>query len=130
MNGPARMPRHRRIVILPGAGISAESGLGTFRDVDGLWTTYDLDEVATPEGFARDPALVHAFYNARRRNLLEASPHFSPGSWPASRPGARSARSRPKSVAVPTVEARDAAGELLGATRRAALSGRQGASRW
>ena len=70
------MPRHRRIVILTGAGISAESGLGTFRDVDGLWTKYDLDEVATPEGFARNPALVHAFYNARRRNLLEASDPF------------------------------------------------------
>ncbi|MCE2482324.1 MAG: NAD-dependent deacylase [Alphaproteobacteria bacterium] len=69
------MPRHRRIVVLTGAGISAESGLGTFRDVDGLWTRYDLDDVATPEGFARNPALVHAFYNARRRNLLEARPN-------------------------------------------------------
>lgn len=64
-----------RIVILTGAGISAESGLGTFRDKDGLWTKYDLSEVATPEGFARNPALVHDFYNARRRNLLEAEPN-------------------------------------------------------
>lgn len=64
-----------RIVILTGAGISAESGLGTFRDVDGLWTTYDLEDVATPEGFARDPALVHAFYNARRANCLDAAPN-------------------------------------------------------
>ncbi|MFN4312353.1 MAG: Sir2 family NAD+-dependent deacetylase [Ferrovibrio sp.] len=65
----------RSIVILTGAGISAESGLGTFRDKDGLWTKYDLSEVATPEGFARNPVLVHDFYNARRRNLLEAQPN-------------------------------------------------------
>ena len=63
------------IFILTGAGISAESGLGTFRDKDGLWTKYDLSEVATPEGFARDPAKVHAFYNARRRNAAEAAPN-------------------------------------------------------
>lgn len=63
------------IVILTGAGISAESGLGTFRDKDGLWTKYDLNEVATPEGFARDPGKVHAFYNARRRNAREAIPN-------------------------------------------------------
>ncbi|WP_374303006.1 Sir2 family NAD+-dependent deacetylase [Ferrovibrio sp.] len=65
----------RSIVILTGAGISAESGLGTFRDKDGLWTRYDLSEVATPEGFARNPVLVHDFYNARRRNLLAAQPN-------------------------------------------------------
>ena len=64
-----------RIVILTGAGISAESGLGTFRDTDGLWTRYDLEQVATPEGFARDPALVHNFYNARRRNVTGAEPN-------------------------------------------------------
>ncbi|PIE13233.1 MAG: NAD-dependent protein deacylase [Rhodobacterales bacterium] len=63
----------KRIVILTGAGISAESGLGTFRDVGGLWTRYDLNEVATPEGFARNPALVHEFYNARRANCREAT---------------------------------------------------------
>jgi NAD-dependent deacetylase len=68
-------PRFRSIVILTGAGISAESGLGTFRDKDGLWTRYDLQEVATPEGFARNPVLVHDFYNARRRNLVEAVPN-------------------------------------------------------
>ncbi|NDW53272.1 NAD-dependent deacylase [Aliiroseovarius sp. PrR006] len=67
------------ILILTGAGISAESGLGTFRDVDGLWTKYDLEDVATPEGFARDPALVHAFYNARRANCLEAAPNAAHG---------------------------------------------------
>ncbi|WP_172292203.1 NAD-dependent deacylase [Pseudoruegeria sp. HB172150] len=63
------------IVILTGAGISAESGLGTFRDVDGLWTKYDLNDVATPEGFARNPALVHDFYNARRDNCRAAAPN-------------------------------------------------------
>lgn len=64
-----------RIVILSGAGLSAESGLGTFRDVDGLWQKYDLEDVATPEGFARNPALVHHFYNARRANSAAASPN-------------------------------------------------------
>lgn len=64
-----------KFVILTGAGISAESGLGTFRDKDGLWTKYDLNEVATPEGFAANPALVHEFYNARRKNCVEADPN-------------------------------------------------------
>ncbi|MFN3955097.1 MAG: NAD-dependent deacylase [Pararhodobacter sp.] len=64
-----------RIVILTGAGISAESGLGTFRDKDGLWTRYDLEEVATPQGFRHNPALVHAFYNARRANCAAAHPN-------------------------------------------------------
>ena len=64
-----------RIVILTGAGISAESGLGTFRDKDGLWTRYDLNEVATPEGFARNPQRVTAFYNARRANCAAAQPN-------------------------------------------------------
>lgn len=64
-----------RVVILTGAGISAESGLGTFRDKDGLWTRFDLNAVATPEGFARNPRLVHEFYNARRANALDARPN-------------------------------------------------------
>ena len=64
-----------RIVILTGAGISAESGLGTFRDADGLWSSHDLAEVATPEGFARDPAKVHNFYNTRRKNMRAAEPN-------------------------------------------------------
>ncbi|MEJ8563225.1 NAD-dependent deacylase [Yoonia sp. GPGPB17] len=64
-----------KIAILTGAGVSAESGLGTFRDKNGLWTRYDLNEVATPEGFALNPALVHDFYNARRANCAEASPN-------------------------------------------------------
>ena len=61
-----------KIAILTGAGVSAESGLGTFRDKDGLWTKYDLEEVATPQGFQRNPQLVHDFYNARRKNAFEA----------------------------------------------------------
>ncbi|MCC5992046.1 MAG: NAD-dependent deacylase [Rhodobacteraceae bacterium] len=65
----------QRIVILTGAGLSAESGLGTFRDKGGLWTKYDLEDVATPQGFAANPVLVHEFYNARRENCLQASPN-------------------------------------------------------
>jgi NAD-dependent deacetylase len=68
------------VFVLTGAGVSAESGLGTFRDEGGVWTQYDLSEVATPEGFARDPAKVRAFYNARRANLAAAAPnpaHFA-----------------------------------------------------
>lgn len=64
-----------KIVVLTGAGVSAESGLGTFRDKDGVWTKYDLNEVATPEGFARDPVKVHDFYNARRKNAAGAEPN-------------------------------------------------------
>ncbi|MGE0734365.1 MAG: Sir2 family NAD+-dependent deacetylase [Alphaproteobacteria bacterium] len=57
------------IVILTGAGISKESGIDTFRDKDGLWSRYNLEDVATPEGFARNPKMVHEFYNERRRGL-------------------------------------------------------------
>jgi NAD-dependent deacetylase len=66
------MPQHdeHSIVILTGAGISKESGLDTFRDADGIWAKVRLEDVATPEAFARDPATVHAFYNARRCGLL------------------------------------------------------------
>ncbi len=63
-----------RIVILTGAGISAESGLGTFRDEGGLWAQHRIEDVATPEGFARDPVRVHDFYNARRAQAAQASP--------------------------------------------------------
>lgn len=63
------------IVILTGAGISAESGLGTFRSEDGLWAQHRIEDVATPEGFMRDPVLVHNFYNARRENCLSATPN-------------------------------------------------------
>ena len=65
----------RKVVVLTGAGISAESGLGTFRDAGGLWSEYALEDVATPEGFARDPGLVHRFYNARRANAAGARPN-------------------------------------------------------
>ena len=60
-----------KIVILTGAGISAESGLGTFRDEGGLWAQHRIEDVATPEGFARNPQLVHDFYNARRVQAAE-----------------------------------------------------------
>ena len=61
-----------RVVVLTGAGISAESGLATFRDSDGLWEKHDPMDIATPEAFARDPELVYAFYNARRKQLLQS----------------------------------------------------------
>lgn len=64
-----------RVFVLTGAGISAESGVSTFRDADGVWSRYDFREVATPEGFARDPAKVHGFYNLRRANLTKAAPN-------------------------------------------------------
>jgi NAD-dependent deacetylase len=60
----------KSIIILTGAGISAESGIRTFRASDGLWEDHRVEDVASPQGFQRDPALVHAFYNARRRQLL------------------------------------------------------------
>ncbi len=66
---------HRNIVILTGAGISAESGLRTFRAEDGLWEDHRVEDVATPEAFARDPALVHRFYDARRARLAEVEPN-------------------------------------------------------
>lgn len=65
----------RNIVILTGAGISAESGLRTFRAEDGLWEDHPVEEVATPEGFARDPALVQRFYDERRAQIRAASPN-------------------------------------------------------
>jgi len=67
--------RFERIVILTGAGLSAESGLGTFRDKGGLWSQFPLEEVATPEGFARNPARVLEFYNLRRRKHRDAKPN-------------------------------------------------------
>ena len=67
--------RFKRIVVLTGAGISAESGLGTFRDKDGLWTRVSMEDVATPQGFARNPAYVHDFHNMLRRNLRQAEPN-------------------------------------------------------
>ena len=64
-----------RIFILTGAGISAESGLKTFRDNDGLWENHRVEDVATPEAFARDPTLVHRFYNLRRASLALVEPN-------------------------------------------------------
>lgn len=66
---------YQKIVILTGAGVSAESGLGTFRDKGGLWAQHRIEDVATPEGFARDPNLVHGFYNARRAQAAQAQPN-------------------------------------------------------
>ena len=60
---------HQRIVVLTGAGISAESGINTFRDNGGLWENHRLEDVATPEAFSRDPALVQRFHNLRRAQL-------------------------------------------------------------
>ncbi|HLO80583.1 MAG TPA: NAD-dependent deacylase [Chitinophagaceae bacterium] len=65
----------KKLVVLTGAGISAESGLKTFRDSDGLWEGYNIEDVATPEAFARDPELVLEFYNFRRKNVADAEPN-------------------------------------------------------
>ncbi|MEO0475432.1 MAG: Sir2 family NAD+-dependent deacetylase [Planctomycetota bacterium] len=67
--------RYQNIVILTGAGISAESGVHTFRDNDGLWENHRVEDVATPEGFARDPDLVQRFYNERRSQLHMVEPN-------------------------------------------------------
>lgn len=65
----------QKLVVLTGAGISAESGLKTFRDMGGLWEQYDIMEVATPEAWARNPKLVNQFYNERRKQLSEVNPN-------------------------------------------------------
>ena len=65
----------KNLVVLTGAGMSAESGISTFRDAGGLWDKYPVEQVATPEGYQRDPALVINFYNARRKQLLEVKPN-------------------------------------------------------
>jgi len=65
----------KKIVVLTGAGISAESGLKTFRDSDGLWEGYNIEDVATPQAWRRNPALVQDFYNQRRKAVLEAEPN-------------------------------------------------------
>jgi len=65
----------KHLVVLSGAGISAESGIPTFRDSDGLWEGYDVMEVATPEGWKKNPALVLDFYNQRRKRALEVKPN-------------------------------------------------------
>lgn len=74
------MAAYERIVVLTGAGLSAESGIATFRDKGGIWSKYDVREVATPEGYTRNPRLVHEFYNMRRRDHALVRPnaaHFA-----------------------------------------------------
>lgn len=65
----------KKLVILSGAGMSAESGISTFRDSGGLWETYKIEDVATPEAWDANPELVHRFYNERRKQLLNAKPN-------------------------------------------------------
>ena len=67
----------KHLVVLTGAGISAESGIKTFRDSDGLWMGHDINDVATPGGFAKNPALVLDFYNQRRREVKKANPNLA-----------------------------------------------------
>lgn len=69
------MKPNKHLVVLSGAGISAESGIATFRGADGLWEGHDVTEVASPEGWAKDPALVLDFYNKRRSAVLKAEPN-------------------------------------------------------
>jgi NAD-dependent deacetylase len=87
------MLRAPRIVVLTGAGISRDSGLATFRDADGIWARHRIEDVATPDAFARDPARVHAFYNARRAQLAEPAlapnaAHAALAAFDAAWPGA------------------------------------------
>lgn len=65
----------KRLVVFTGAGISAESGIKTFRDSNGLWEEHKIEDVATPQAWVKNPALVQEFYNQRRKNLLEAKPN-------------------------------------------------------
>ncbi len=65
----------KKIVIFSGAGMSAESGISTFRDSNGLWENYDIRDVATPEAWQRNPELVQRFYNERRKNILDSKPN-------------------------------------------------------
>jgi len=66
---------NKHIVIFSGAGMSAESGIATFRDSDGLWENYRIEEIATPDAWQRDPDLVTSFYNMRRKRILEVAPN-------------------------------------------------------
>lgn len=65
----------KKIVVFSGAGMSAESGINTFRDSDGLWENYKIEDVATPEAWLRNPEIVQDFYNQRRKNILDAQPN-------------------------------------------------------
>ena len=80
MDGMRRMPPNRsfemkKVVVFTGAGVSADSGLSTFRDADGLWADYRIEDVCTPEALARNRRLVIEFYNKRRREMLAARPN-------------------------------------------------------
>lgn len=77
--------RYQHIVILTGAGISAESGIKTFRAHDGLWEEHRIEDVATPEGYARDPQLVQRFYNERRAQLQQPQVHPNPAHYALAR---------------------------------------------
>ena len=80
MNKQNKTYKMKKLVVLTGAGMSAESGIATFRDSGGLWDKYPVEQVATPEAFDADPDLVQEFYNVRRRELLAAKPnpgHFA-----------------------------------------------------
>ena len=67
----------RKLVVFSGAGMSAESGINTFRDSDGLWEKHRVEDVASPEAWARNPELVQRFYNERRKNILSAQPNLA-----------------------------------------------------
>jgi len=69
------MKDRRRLVLFSGAGMSAESGISTFRDSGGLWENYDIEDVATPQAFLKNPALVQSFYNQRRKQIIETQPN-------------------------------------------------------
>ena len=80
MDGMRRMPPNRsfemkKVVVFTGAGVSADGGLSTFRDADGLWADYRIEDVCTPEALARNRRLVIEFYNKRRREMLAARPN-------------------------------------------------------
>lgn len=75
MTRPQPWRRYKSIVVLTGAGLSAESGIATFRDPDGVWAKYDVEDVATPQGFIRNPLKVHEFYNMRRRDHARVIPN-------------------------------------------------------
>ncbi|MGE0054785.1 MAG: NAD-dependent deacylase [Hyphomicrobium sp.] len=84
------MPKYKSIVVLTGAGLSAESGLSTFRDSNGIWSRYDWRDVATPQGFEKNPTLVHDFYNMRRRAHADVKPnaaHLALGKLSRKHPG-------------------------------------------
>ncbi len=71
------MSKFERIVILTGAGLSAESGVSTFRDKDGIWSKYNIEDVATPEAFSKNPEKVHDFYNQRRQGHADVQPNLA-----------------------------------------------------